>query len=542
MRTACFTTTILWLGGAFALATTACSSSEGTGTSSSGQGGGPTTTTSSSSGGSSSSDSSSGSGSGPCAGPGFSSVSAEFTLPQGYTAGGGKVFSLQDDQDTSCYFGNQVPATTVMDVNADGRPDLVVMSVCNEIDTGSTHWRLYPGSATGFADTPTDFALPPEYATGNSAPFPRTSSPIPSCGGPNAPAYKVMDVTADGRPDLVVTQRCDDPLTGTSRWLVYAGGDSGFAATPTDFALPQGYSAQNSYNAPFRMTSTDYSSCNGDNIPTFTVLDLTADGRPDLVVTQRCNDSATGNSRWLVYPGGATGFADTPTDFELPPGFKTTKGDVFPRITGKLGACDDDDVPAYTLLDMTADGRPDMVVTQRCNDNATASSRWLVYVSGAAGFAGTPTDFALPTDYAKPNVPVFTTTANQELGSCNGKNVPAYALVDMNADKRPDLVVMHRCDDNATASSRWLVYPSGAAGFAAKPTDFALPPGYAYGDNPPFPEIASYYISCIYYENVPAYALLDMTADGRPDMVLMGRCKENLTGNTRWLVHPMCSP
>ncbi len=297
----------------------------------------------------------------------------------------------------------------------------------------------------------------------------------------------------------------------------------------------------NTYSSSFPRLSDGYSLCIGMNTPTYAVLDVTADGRPDLVVTQRCNDSATGNTRWLVYPGTAAGFTEPPTDFALPTGYSKPNGDLFPYTTGKLGACNGDYVPAYTLLDMTADGRPDLVVTRRCNDNATSSSRWLVYPSGPAGFADTPTDFALPPGYAKPNVPVFSTIAG-ELGSCGSANVPSYTVMDLTADGRPDLVVTRRCGDDATASSRWLVYPSGPAGFAATPTDFALPPGYAYGNNPPFAEISNHYISCLSSENVPSYALLDMTADGRLDMVLMGRCKEQLTGNSRWLVHPMCSP
>jgi hypothetical protein len=124
---------------------------------------------------------------------------------------------------------------------------------------------------------------------------------FPSCvNGTNRPTYSVLDLDSDGHVDLVVTGACNDDKTGTSRWLVYKGTASGFASTPTDFALPGGYSS----NAFGSLANANYTSCvDGWNMPIYSVLDLDGDGHLDLVLTEACNDDKTGTSRWLIYKG-----------------------------------------------------------------------------------------------------------------------------------------------------------------------------------------------------------------------------------------------
>src|SRR5262245_54095747 len=71
---------------------------------------------------------------------------------------------------------------------------------------------------------------------------------------------------------------------------------TGFAATPTSFALPPGY-------GPLAFQSTARAaSCGTNNVPGYALVDLTGHGKPDLVVTYSCSDATVGDSRWLIYP------------------------------------------------------------------------------------------------------------------------------------------------------------------------------------------------------------------------------------------------
>jgi hypothetical protein len=106
--------------------------------------------------------------------------------------------------------------------------------------------------------------------------------------------HTVMDVGGDGLPDLLVTARCNDATIDRDHWLVYESSGNGFAATPANFALPSGYSE-------FYGVATGASYCDNRNVPHHSMLDLGGDGRPDLVVTGRCNDTTIDSDHWLVY-------------------------------------------------------------------------------------------------------------------------------------------------------------------------------------------------------------------------------------------------
>ena len=148
---------------------------------------------------------------------------------------------------------------------------------------------------------------------------------------------------------------------------------SGFSPTPADFSLPVGYST----NAFSGFASTGGPFCNGQDIPAFALLDADGDRRSDLVVTRRCNDVDTGNTKWLVYQNTGTGFTAAPADFSLPVGYSTNAFSGFTSSGGPY--CNGQDIPAYALLDTDGDGRSDLVVTRRCNDMDTGNTKWLVY-------------------------------------------------------------------------------------------------------------------------------------------------------------------
>jgi uncharacterized protein YaiE (UPF0345 family) len=178
---------------------------------------------------------------------------------------------------------------------------------------------------------------------------------------------------------------------------------------------------------------------------------MNADQRPDLVVTQACEDTAVGSDHWRVYLSTGSAFADTATRFTLPSGYRAN---AF-QLPGVVASCSGaTGRPGYALYDMNADQRPDLVVTQACEDAAVGSDHWRVHLSSGSAFAGTATPFTLPSGYRADAFQLLGATA-----SCSGATGrPGYALYDMNADQRPDLVVTRACDDDAVGSDHWRVH------------------------------------------------------------------------------------
>jgi hypothetical protein len=569
---------------ALALALAACGSSRGattggtthaagsggatTGSGTGGDGGGGGATTGSGGG----ATTGTGTGGGPivCHPDGFKGAPATFALPPGYTGKAGTFhpvpFEHAFESDPTCATGEDVPAYSLLDVDGDGKPDLVVTRHCNDAVVGASKWLVYRNTGSGFAPTATDFALPPGYSgaagTIHPVPFEHTFESDAACAvGQNVPAYSLLDVDGDKKPDLVVTQRCNDTVVGAGKWLVYRNTGSGFAPTATDFALPPGYSGATGtiHPVPFEHASESDAACAvGQNVPAYTLLDVDGDHRPDLLVTQRCNDAAVGDSKWLVYANTGSGFAPTATDFALPPGYSGKAGTIHPvpfehAFESNAACAVGQNVPAYSLLDVDGDHRPDLLVTQRCNDAAVGDSKWLVYANTGSGFAPTATDFALPPGYSGvigTIHPVPFEHPFENGTACSvGQNVPAYSLLDVDGDDRPDLVITQRCNDTEVGATRWLLHQNTGSGFATASTDLALPTGYSGKTGTihlvPFEHTFENDPTCdaVNGEHVPAYTLSDLDGDGRADLVMTARCADAATGQSSWLFHQAtCAP
>ncbi|MCB9779397.1 MAG: VCBS repeat-containing protein [Alphaproteobacteria bacterium] len=226
----------------------------------------------------------------------------------------------------------------------------------------------------GFAGSADAWSLPADYGASDYTPFYTTSRASASCSG-DYPAFVTMDIDGDGFLDLVVTNRCDDATTGDTRWLVHRGGASGFAETADDWSLPAAYG--DSDYTPFYTTSRASASCSGD-YPAFVTMDIDGDGVLDLVVTNRCDDATTGDTRWLVHRGGASGFAETADAWSLPADYGGSDYTPF-YTTARASASCSGDYPAFVTMDIDGDSVLDLVVTNRCDDATTGDTRWLVH-------------------------------------------------------------------------------------------------------------------------------------------------------------------
>jgi hypothetical protein len=216
------------------------------------------------------------------------------------------------------------------DLTGDGRPDLVFTDD-TATNVGTTRWLLYRNTGTGFAAAE-DWTLPVAVDLPRLLAFDME--------------WDTVDYTNDGAPDLVFAE--DDTMSnvGNTRWLVYPNTGSGFGAS-TDWSLPRPIDT-------FRLLSLEI------NVG---VKDMNGDGWPDLVYTKDPMPNV-GTTRWLVYFGGAGGFADTPVDWHLPRSAQDFSLDTF-------------NITTFTM-DMTGDGRPDFVFS---NDSTAETGRdwWLVY-------------------------------------------------------------------------------------------------------------------------------------------------------------------
>ena len=110
-------------------------------------------------------------------------------------------------------------------------------------------------------------------------------------------------MTDDERP-------APDARLGRARWDVYANDGRGLSDTPTPFTLP------------FPLSEVAGAYLGGYVGQNHTVLELTGDGLPDLVVhrggVSPDEDARLGRAHWLVYRNTGDGFDSTALRWTLP--------------------------------------------------------------------------------------------------------------------------------------------------------------------------------------------------------------------------------
>ncbi len=401
---------------------------------------------------------------------------------------------------------------SLTDMNADGQPDLLLTSTCDDATIGVTAWLVYVNEGTGFATTPSRFPLPPATTPANCA----TTS--------------IFDLNGDGLLDFVVTALCSDATVGSSRWLVYSGATTGFAQTAAPFELPPGYSA-----GAFKTVGVATDECSAtSNVPAFSVFDLNGDGARDFVVMQACADATVGTTAWLVYAGGSPGAAQTASRFALPSTPAVTTG-AFGAPAASLACTAAITRPSYDLLDFDVDGRPDLVATQECpasGDTTVGTSSWLWYRNGGEGFAASPATVALP---AITGVPASSYTALAATGTCaNGTGAPSYTLADIDGDAILDLLVTRDCSDALSGVAYWEVFPRTGSGFAAPPRKLTLPAALSTSTTG---AVGLSGASQCTSPQRPAFTATSLTGE-KLDLVITSVCTDSTVGSSRWLVFP----
>lgn len=322
----------------------------------------------------------------------------------------------------------------LLDLSGDQAGDLVVTSDQCDSSVGQDHWDVYVAGADGFAQAPTRFAVP----------APRCTTSFDALGDVGGKvSFSLLDMDGDRFVDLVVTRDDCDAAVGVDHWDVYRGSPSGFAAKPKAFSVP----------AP--RCQSPFDQLAGSGAVVFSVMNLDGDKVPDLVVARDGCEASVGTTRWDVYKGTSSGFAPKPTTFDLPAARCARAFDSFASVDSML---------SWSLLDLDADARADLVVTDDACEAAIGSERWDVYEQTDSGFAPSPRAFALPAPRC--NVEYVRTA---DTGSVK------YVLSTFDCDERPDLLVTSDACDETVGATHWDVYTAGPAGFAASPASFAIP-------------------------------------------------------------------
>ncbi len=456
----------------------------------------------------------------------FAAEPAILTLPEAYGDGGSLPF---DNVSGFASCDDNTPAHTILDMSGDGSFDLVVTFVCGDDEaTGDTRWLLHPATAEGFAESPSDYALPGDYGAEGAAPFANTVSSA-VCGD-GIPAHDLTDVDGDLLADLVITEDCDDETVGAADWRVHTASAGGFAEAPSSFALPPGYGEA---GYPAFTAARDEANC-AVNIPSYELADINGDMLPDLVVTETCTESATGDSQWLVYLGNGTGFEAVAIQWSLPAAYGEEGQQPF---VGKMGSTScGEGVPGHMMLDMDGDDLGDLVVTETCDGDLTVGdTRWLVHRNTGVGFDSSALSYALPSVYGAEGTTPF--SAGSDIVAC-GDGTPGHSVEDIDGDNIADLILMDVCDDLGSGAEYWYAHlGDGSTGFAEEAYSFALPGVYSAGGVRSFASPSST-LDCN-ATKIP-WGLFDWDQDGDLDLLVTGACVGSgatAVGDTTWLLH-----
>ncbi|HMG24599.1 MAG TPA: VCBS repeat-containing protein [Kofleriaceae bacterium] len=368
--------------------------------------------------------------------------------------------------------------------------------------------------------------------------------------------WVTTDITGDRIPDLVVTTVIRD-VQGTEdvedifdetygypaqpSWRVYPGSRSGFATSPMTWSLPNGGRIARGYFRAQNQTGAERQK-NGDSVfnklgdEAWVLRDLDGDGKPDLVVTGvatelvmlgyvfRVNGFGTA-PYWNVYRNTGSGFSTSAMKWPVPnvpaddfSGLSTASSSVIAVYKQAL----------WQLEDMDGDGKPDLVVSAIVDQPMAGSPRarvpgfpsaphWNVYLNTGTGFAANATSFALPQQRGTSAQGAFLLSG---AGTGDGDN--AWATLDINADKRPDLVVTGAMLNQAMKApgypgdAHWEVYLNSGTGFGPL-TAWPVPRG---GDG-----AGGFNAIAAAGRNVAgddAWSLQDLHGDRLPDLVVTG--------------------
>jgi hypothetical protein len=353
--------------------------------------------------------------------------------------------------------GNSAPGIAVADLNADGKSDLVIATECTTTNCTNGEVGVLLGNGDG--------TFQPAVVYGS--------------GGYWSTAVAVFDFNSDGRPDLVVTNRCTSSTScqTTTVGVLLGNGDGTFQPAVT-YGTAGGTAFAVAVGDVNRDGKSDLLIAN-DNPPTLAVLlgngdgtfqpavtydtggseplslvvaDVNDDGKPDVVVANDCGvTSCNGELGVLLGNGDGT--------------FKTA-------VTYGTGGYD---ATAVAVADVNGDGKPDVVVS---NILACGTCNYDGIVGVLLGNGDGTFQAAVP----------YGTGGESALG---------VAVADVNMDGKLDLLVVNEVDINSNSN--------GTIGVLLGNGDGTFQPAIAYNTGG---------------ASADAVAVADVNGDGKPDLLV----------------------
>lgn len=373
-------------------------------------------------------------------GAGFGAGEA-WTLPESGDASA-DTWATTELAEPSCADGAGRSAYTLRDLDGDARPDLVELSTCAE-DLDVSAWRLHRNVGDGFAP-PVDWPVPGDEVDLHAL------RPTLACDGTvDLPAWDLLDLDGDARPELVRLAVCDGSVQ-VAGWTVWHNDGAGFAEAGSPWAPPPGIEAD-------RLRHDVAECADQEPVPAWFLEDLDGDGRPDFVVPEDCLDPDVGTTRWGWHRNDGDGFDATRASWNLPGVYRARSFATAPTADeGCLGGRG----AAWALLDADGAGAPDLVVMDDCLGGLLGDTHWRVHVAEADGYSVAAAAL-LPTGYT---ARAFSPPAADAPDCSRTVSRPAWAPVSLDGDGRPDLVVTAACDDPDVGVATWRAHLSGCSG------------------------------------------------------------------------------
>jgi hypothetical protein len=314
----------------------------------------------------------------------------------------------------------------VLDVNGDGKPDLLVANVCASIGNCTN---------SGIGDGSVGVLL------GNGDGTFQTAVSY-SSGGQSSLSVAAGDVNGDGKPDLLVTNLC----AGTS----YCG--NGIVRDGSVGVLLG--NGDGTFQAAESYDSGGYESYS------LAVGDVNGDGKPDLLVADVCASSSNcANGVVKVMLG---------------------KGDGTFQAAGTYGS-GGYEAGSIAVADVNGDGNPDLVLANFCADSNNCVSGVVSVMLGNGD--GT---FQAAVTYGS-----------------GGWGAYSVAVADVNGDGKPDLLVTNDCADdsgNCTIGTVGVLLGNGDGTFRAAVSYGSAGSGFS------------------------SIAVGDVNRDGKPDLLVANQC------------------
>jgi Bacterial Ig-like domain (group 3)/FG-GAP-like repeat len=422
--------------------------------------------------------------------------------------------------------GQYSNSIAIGDVNGDGHPDLTVSSECNSNQCSTGSLSVLLGNGDGTFQAGVDYASGGEYAmaialtdingdgkldllvaneidsNGNFRDGSVASVLLGNGDGTFQPAFSYgsgavegisiafADVNGDGKPDLILANACANSSNCTTGAVsVLLGNGDGTLRGGVDYTS----NAWASYSVA--------------------IADVNGDGKLDLLLANECASNAScsngaasvllGNGDGTFQPGitynsgGQDAFAIATADvngdgkLDLLIVNECANNCSNGSVSVLLGNGDGTFQPAvpygsgglysYTLAvgDVNGDGKPDLIISNQCNDNNCSNGSVSVLLGNGDG------TFQAAVPYSSGAIDAF-----------------SVATADVNGDGKLDLVVANQCLSNNSCTN-------GVIGVLLGNGDGTFQPAVTYGSG----GLHSY-----------AVAIGDVSGDGHPDLVVSNQC------------------